>query len=82
MRLLRGELKQKKEGMEHLGRNKEDKRKCKTDSVGGWDIRVWLQKKTLISPTVIGSSLMIANKQEADIWIDKMKIQPRSRAFL
>lgn len=46
----------------------------KTDSVGGRPVR-----KALISFTVIDSSMMIANKQEADIWIDKMRIQPGSR---
>lgn len=65
-----------------LYKSKEDERKSKTDSVGGWHVGVWLLKKALISFTMIGSSMMIANKQEADIWIDKMKIQPGSRVFL
>lgn len=50
------------------------KSESKTDSVGGRPVR-----KALISFTVIDSSMMIANKQEADIWIDKMRIQPGSR---
>ena len=50
--------------------------------MGGRHVGVWLQRKALMSFSVIGSSMMIANKHEADIWIDKMKIQPGSRVFL
>jgi len=44
-------------------------KESKTDSVGGKQTA----RKALISFPVIGSDVAIANKQEADIWIDKMK---------
>lgn len=75
MRLNQAELKKIKAILKGANKIRENLR------VSERSVWVWLLRKALISLTVIGSSMMIANKQDVDIWIDKIKIQPGSRVF-